>query len=347
MEKNKLHDFRVDILRIIAICAVVLIHTTTRTLEASTFKLQEVPWTLFLNQTARFAVPLFFMISGFVLELNFKMHENYFVYFKKRISRIIIPFIFWSGIYYFFVYKNHTENFFQSLLGGDASYQLYFIPALFIFYLVFPLIHNFYKYLGSKQITILFGLIEVTLLYYDYFISPIRLFYPIKIALFNYFVFYLGVVWVSNKEKLIIFLKKWKLLLIFFSVFLGIFIYIEGNNGYSQTHNYLTFYSQWRPSILIYTISLAGLLYWIFNRNVKYLLIIKILSKLSFFVFFIHVIVLEFIWHEFLKDIFTKTHGTIANQLLFDPIYFFMVIVASFLIAFLLHKIPYISKITG
>jgi surface polysaccharide O-acyltransferase-like enzyme len=347
MEKNKLYDSTIDILRTIAIFAVLLIHTTTRTLEASSFKIQQVPWTLFLNQTGRFAVPLFFMISGYVLELNFNLHEGYFSYLKKRISRIFIPFIFWSGIYYFFVYTNHTENYFQALVGGDASYQLYFIPALLIFYLVFPLIHDFYKYIGSKWITICFISIELAFLYQDYYLQPIKIFYPIKVALFNYFVFYFGVVLANNKDKIIIFTKKWKYMLFLISLFLGIYVYYEGFSGFLTTHNYLTFYSQWRPSILIYTIGITGLLYWIFNRNTKFVSTIRHLSKLSFFVFFIHVIVLEAIWHLLLKSIFGQTHGVIAQNIWYDPFYFLTVTIISFTIAFLVHKLPYASRITG
>jgi len=125
-EKQKLYNPVVDILRILSILAVVIIHTTTRTLEMSHYALLKIPWTLFLNQAGRFAVPLFFMISGFVLELNYHLHESYLTYLKKRFSRIIIPYIFWSAIYYYLVYnQNHSANFLSSLLKGDASYQLY------------------------------------------------------------------------------------------------------------------------------------------------------------------------------------------------------------------------------
>jgi len=156
-EKQKLYNPIIDILRTISIFAVILVHTTTRTLEASSFALLKIPWTLFLNQIARFAVPLFFMIPGFVLELNYHLHENYLTYLKKRFSRIFIPYLFWSLIYYLFVYyKGRDPNFISALLRGDASYQLYFIPALLIFYLLFPLIHNFCTYILNKWLLIIF-----------------------------------------------------------------------------------------------------------------------------------------------------------------------------------------------
>src|SRR5581483_7891153 len=111
MQQQKQHIPTIDVLRIISILAVIIIHTTTRTLEINGADIIRVQWTLFLNQIFRFAVPLFFMISGFVLEVSYPFHASYFTYIKKRINRIFVPYLFWSAIYYFFVYKEHTENF--------------------------------------------------------------------------------------------------------------------------------------------------------------------------------------------------------------------------------------------
>lgn len=347
-EKRKLYNPVIDILRTISILAVILVHTTTKTLEASSYDLLNTSWTLFLNQAARFAVPMFFMISGFVLELNYHLHESYLTYLKKRFSRIFIPYLFWSIIYYFFVYyKGRDPNFISALLRGDASYQLYFIPSLLIFYLLFPIIHKYYKVIGNRWIIISLGLIELFLLFYDYNIYPIQFYYPITITLLNFFVFILGVSLARNQERFLNFIKKWKIILLSGTVFFAIFIFYEGLNGYLKTHNYLTFYSQWRPSVLIYTILLAGSLYWIFNRKLKLISLIKTFSKLSFFVFFTHVIFLEILWNGFLKNVFEKSNGSIAQTIWYDPLYFLAVTIISFGVAFIIHKIPKLSKITG
>ncbi|HUD05280.1 MAG TPA: acyltransferase [Patescibacteria group bacterium] len=347
-EKQKLYNPVVDILRIISILAVIIIHTTTRTLETSAFALTKIPWTLFLNQAARFAVPLFFMISGFVLELNYHLHESYLTYLKKRFSRIMVPYIFWSVIYYFFIYpKGHDPNFLNALLQGDASYQLYFIPALLIFYLLFPLIHNFCEFFINKWLLILFGAIELLLLYYNYNVHPLPIYYPVGIALLNFYVFLLGIVLARNQERFRNFIQKWKLLLFFATIIFAIYIFFEGLNGYLKTHDYLTFYSSWRPSILLYTICLSGFLYWVFNRRLKAIETIKKISHLSFFVFFIHVIILEVVWYIVGLRLVQITNGQIIYQVWFDPLYFTAVTIVSFAIAFLAHKIPYLNKLTG
>jgi surface polysaccharide O-acyltransferase-like enzyme len=347
-KKKKLYNPVVDILRIISILAVIIIHTTTRTLETSSYALTKIPWTLFLNQVARFAVPLFFMISGFVLELNYHLHESYLAYLQKRFSRIIIPYIFWSAIYYFFVYyKGRDPNLFNALLQGNASYQLYFIPALLIFYLLFPLIHNFCEFLINKWALLIFGLLQLLILYYQYDIRPLPIYYPVGIALMNFYVFILGIVLARNQQRFKNFIKKWKLLLLFGTIVFAALIFFEGLNGYLKTHNYLTFYSSWRPSILIYTILLSGFLYWIFDRKLKFIELIKKLSHLSFFVFFIHVIILEAIWYSVGLKLLQITNGKIIYQIWFDPLYFLTVTIISFAIAFVVHKVPYLSKLTG
>jgi surface polysaccharide O-acyltransferase-like enzyme len=347
-EKRKIYNPVIDILRIISILAVVMVHTTTRTLETSSYALTKIPWTLFLNQIARFAVPLFFMISGFVLELNYHLHESYLSYLKKRFSRIFVPYVFWSAIYYYFIYNtNHGANFLSSILKGDASYQLYFIPSLLIFYLLFPLLHKYFKIIGNKWIMIALGLIELFLLYFDYNLKPLPFYYPLSIALLNYYVFILGVSLAKNQAIFLNFIKRWKLILFFGTVIFAFLVFFEGLTGYLATHNYLTFYSSWRPSVLVYTLFFAGFTYWVFNRKLKYISVIKTLSRLSFFVFFTHVIFLEAIWYGFLKNVVEKSNKTIIHAFWYDPFYFLTVVILSFGAAFIVHKIPHLSKLTG
>ena len=341
----KQHNPVIDMLRFIAILAVLLVHTTTRTMEASSFDLQKIPWTLFLNQASRFAVPLFFMISGFVLELSHPFNSNYLTYVKKRINRIFIPYLFWSVIYYFFIYYQHRDqNFLNTLLTGDASYQLYFIPALIIFYLIFPLIHKYYDIICNKWSLVLLCLLQLFILYWDYYIHPLPFYYPISIALLNFFYFVFGVALSRNQEKLINFIKKWKIFLFSGSIVLALYIFFQGFYGFINTHNYLVFYSQWRPSVLIYTFFIGGFLYWVFDRKLSNSIFFKTLSRLSFFVFFIHVIILEQLWYWGFKSIFSEKF---VAQLWFDPVFFLSVAGVSFGLAFIAHKIPYLSKITG
>ena len=330
--KNKIYDAGIDMLRIIAIFAVVMIHTTTRELELTHYDLVHQTATLFLNQASRFAVPLFFMISGFVLELSYSNHQNYVSYIKKRLGRIFIPYIIWTIIYYFFIYTKHSGNFLDAVLTGSSSYQLYFIPALLIFYLIYPVVHRLYGILSNKWVVAVLFAVEMYLLNYDYQFHGSPIYYPIAVFLFNYFVFLIGIIAARNREKLRkVINKAWPIFLIG-AGYLAYFVFNEGRSNYLHSYNYLDFYSQWRPSILIYTIFIFGSLYFITSRNIFNSKITKTLSSVSFFVFFVHVIVLEVVW----KYVY-------AN----DALFFASVVGISLVIGYVVHKVPYLAKISG
>lgn len=337
----------IDSLRILSILSVLLIHTTTRTLEMTGGTLASFPLTIFLNQMARFAVPLFFVISGFVLETSFDQSLSYIGFLKKRFSKILFPYIFWSGIYYLFVYTQNHENFFNVLLKGNASYQLYFIPTLCIFYLIFPFLHKIYKIISNKIVLILLFILQALLLYQDYFVKDFRFADPIHIGILAYFFFTIGIVAARNKEAINLFVRKWKYVLLLVTFGSGVYVFFEGLTRFLTTGNYLSYYSQWRPSVLTYTLLVGLTLFYIFEKNKLQFSLVEKLSRLSFLVFFIHVIVLEITWSIFGKNLFMILKRTPIGKTIFDPIFFLAVAGISFLIAFIIHKIPKLYKLVG
>lgn len=335
----KTYNPAIDLLRFISILAVVLIHTTTRTLEMTHYDLYQTPWTLLLHQITRFAVPLFFLISGFVLELNYDNHANYWQYLKKRLSRIFIPYVFWSAVYFYFVYTRHGPDFLSALIYGSASHQLYFIPALLIFYLIFPLLHWLYRFFACRWILLILAAVELWLLSADYYRHSLHFFYPLGVAFYNFYVFILGMVASHYHHQLIAFVKKWLALLLPLTVFLAGYIFSVGRSLYYQTGDIGYFYSNWRPQVMLYTLVFFAVFYYFFNNIKLNLTLVKTLSSLSFFVFFSHIIVLEKIW----VLIGTPPQPTLWYNLAF----FFLTAAVSFLIAYLIRKIPYLSKLTG
>lgn len=338
--KPKNYSPAADGLRVIAILAVVLIHTTARALEATNLDVQRLPGTLLLNQVARFAVPMFFMISGFVLELSYPNHPNYLTYIKKRLGKIAIPYMAWSAVYFLLVYTQHSSNYLQALLFGSASYQLYFIPTLVIFYAVFPVIHLLKPILTNKWVMVILGCVQVWLLYMVYFVRPLPFVYPVSIALLNYYVFIIGIAAVGAQEKILKVVEKYRGLFAAAAIVLAGVVFWEGYSGYVSTHDYQKFYTQWRPSILVYTTVLAGGLMLVFNKLKTKVGWIAKWSGLSFFVFFVHVIVLENVWRVWGRLVF-------AGQWWFDIVFFGLVAGISFGAAYIAHKIPQVAKLTG
>jgi len=334
-------------MRTVSILAVVLIHSTTKTLELTHYNLNSTLFTLFLNQFARFAVPLFFLISGFVLELSDGKDFNYWNYIKRRFSKIVIPYIFWSLIYYFLVYNQNHDNLIQVFLTGNASYQLYFIPTLCIFYLLFPLLHKIYKFIANVPVLAVLGIIQIGLMYQDYFVKQFSFPDPIRISILAYFFFIIGMVAARNKDKILETVGRIKYALMIAVPALAYYIFEEGRMHYFKTYNIEAFYSQWRVSILIYTLVLGAVLFYIFDKPRFQFKIVEKLSKLSYLVFFIHVIVLEQIWKYFGYKLFDLIGGSAFGKIVFDPLLFASVAAVSFGAAFIIHRIPHLSKITG
>jgi probable poly-beta-1,6-N-acetyl-D-glucosamine export protein len=331
--KNTSYNYAVDALRVIAILAVVAIHTTTKNLDLMSHDLKNNLLLFVFNQLVRFAVPLFFMISGFVLELN-SSSENYFTYLKKRLNRIFIPYLFWSAVYYFFIYTYHSHSYFYALLDGSSSYQLYFIPTLLIFYLIFPFLHKYYSFISQKWVIFSLALIQILILSYDYYFHQLPFFPTISVCLCYFFSFFIGLIASRYQKQIIDFVSKWKYLFLLITLTSGSYVIWQAFSRYYINYDYLAFYSQRRPSILIYTLSLGSLLYYFFNKTKIFSGLIKLLSRLSFFVFFFHIIILEAI----VKYVSPQPPALI---------FFFGVSAISFFAAYLIHKIPYLSKITG
>lgn len=90
----------VDVLRLIAIIAVIVIHTTP-------FEALSLPhgnafdWATVLNQAARFAVPVFFVLSGYFWATKFNDAREVSAPSLKMAKRIAILFGGWSVIYLF------------------------------------------------------------------------------------------------------------------------------------------------------------------------------------------------------------------------------------------------------
>jgi probable poly-beta-1,6-N-acetyl-D-glucosamine export protein len=345
-DSNK-NNHAVETLRILAIAAIVLIHTTTKTIQASNNNLALFSFSLFLNQVARFAVPMFFAISGFVMEKNYTGEIKFFTYFKKRIIKVIPPYIFWTVFYYYLIFPDNHTSVFTDLLSGNASYQLYFIPAILILYLFFPIFHKYYIFLANKYTLTFIGIVELLLLTRDYYLSPFKIYYPLSVALLNVFIFIIGMFSANNELKIISMVRKNTKLIFITVMLLAIGIFIEGKDRYLATYNYLTFYSQWRPTILVYSILFSGLAYYLIKEVNLNQRLLKVFIGRTFFIYFVHVAVLSLFWKTIGSYIYGLLSPYFLGRIVFDPLLFLIVFFISFLSAYLVSRIPILSKITG
>ena len=131
---------KIQILRGIAICAVVAIHT-------------EPPYLfgILARSFVNFAVSMFFFLSGYLTNLEY---NDWFRFFKKRITRVVIPYLFWSlsWVLYSFIISRHYDHFLFQLLTGRCVYPYYFVFVYVQFVLCTPwiskLIKSHYRWVG-------------------------------------------------------------------------------------------------------------------------------------------------------------------------------------------------------
>ena len=334
--------FSIDALRVLSILAVILIHTSTKSLQSINHDVSIAPLTLFLNQASRFAVPLFFLISGFVLELNYNKSYSYVEFFKKRASRVLLPFISWSLIYALIGGGFSFEN----IVLGKASYHLYFIPTLILFYLLFPFLHKVIHILKKPVTLTIILVIQTALLYYDYYITRLQFQDIERIAILSFGMFVIGMIASHGKDGVLILAKKYFTLLITTTTVLALLIFWH---VYTLTERFDTtrfIYNQHSPLNYLFTVILAVTACGYLESSQKMRKYFILFSKLSFFVFFIHVLVLTYVWQG-ISFFINPAQKSLGRILFLDPIFFLLVTFISFGIAYFVHKIPHSSKVLG
>ncbi len=88
----------VDVLRTLAIISVIAIHTTPFEIPASPIG-RDLDLATAINQFARFAVPFFFVLSGYFWAQKFKNERQIYEPSMRMAKRIAIVFVAWSAIY--------------------------------------------------------------------------------------------------------------------------------------------------------------------------------------------------------------------------------------------------------
>lgn len=344
--KNR--NYSIDFLRLISILAVILIHISNATLDYGNYDLNKLFFSFFLTEAPRFAVPVFFLISGYLLMNHYSNKLNTLTFYKKRFIRILPPYIIWSAIYFVLIDKQtfvqlFSMRFLKDLFTGDASYQLYFIPTILILYLLFPLIIKFEKIFLASRFVIGLTAVVCLLSAYAYYTNPTTLpFYaPFRIAFFNLVPFLAGIYYVKNRQKV----SKHKNIFVLLAVSAVslFFILFEAYMLYYKTNNANFVRNQWRPSVLFYGLSIAPLLVMFYKRFLQpFKKVIYFLSTLSFGVFFVHLVFLDLIWNEG-KEILASH----IYSLWLDPTIFLLVVTLSFAFSYTVGKIPVVNKLLG
>jgi surface polysaccharide O-acyltransferase-like enzyme len=152
-------SFSADLIRTVGIFLIILLHATNFPPQIPINITPQVMYDWFTADAyaavAHIGVPLFVMLSGFLLLQPEKADEPLRTFFKKRFNRIGLPFIFWSITYFLWnVYVHNmpltTDSVVKAFMSGTYVH-LWFLYLLIGLYLITPLLRTFVKFLDSKR----------------------------------------------------------------------------------------------------------------------------------------------------------------------------------------------------
>jgi surface polysaccharide O-acyltransferase-like enzyme len=150
---EKRHIWYIDVLRVISAVGVIYMHTAASGLRAGV--LGAAPYVTrgwhFMNLVTSFAftaVPLFFMISGFLLFSDEKTQDVSYL-FRHRLPRLLIPLAVWTLIYAAWLSFRSGEGAFlagvltrlRDALYDPVNISLWFLYALIILYILSPFLY--------------------------------------------------------------------------------------------------------------------------------------------------------------------------------------------------------------
>jgi surface polysaccharide O-acyltransferase-like enzyme len=124
-------ELNMDMARLVACAAVVLLHTTGRTIYAfETTGDLSYGAAIILNSAVRWCVPVFVMLSGGLLLARPIADPGAFLW--RRAQTIIIPLVVWSAAYLWWRVTYYEEPFSwawagREVLSGMPYYHLYFL----------------------------------------------------------------------------------------------------------------------------------------------------------------------------------------------------------------------------
>jgi surface polysaccharide O-acyltransferase-like enzyme len=164
----------IDNIRVIAVVAVIVVHVSAYgTRDVDTHGLVTTNWWIvnFFESISRCCVPLFVMISGaLLLPQTIGLRD----FLKKRLSRILVPFVFWSLVYIAFKFAMviHSSGFGSASQFGKwftyhilqgAEFHLWYIYMLIGLYLFIPLLQPWVKVSGNKALLYFIVICAITI----------------------------------------------------------------------------------------------------------------------------------------------------------------------------------------
>lgn len=345
--KKNNREYEYDVMRVVAALAVVIIHVCAP--QWKSLNVYSTDWTIMTvwDMICKFSVPLFFMISG-RFNLDSKRQIDTGVWLKKRISRIVIAFIFWSCVY-------TAVNIFRSGSLSDnwkliviefftGEYHMWYLFAIIGLYLATPLLKPIVADdKKCKYFLLLFFIFQLLLpavskmphvgVFVTTALEKMSFYYPLGFTGYYVLGYYLKEHQLSKRSKVICFILG--IIGTLFSVVMVILISRGDNAANESMADYLTW------NVAAQTIAVYIGLQQLGSRDHKHdenrLNIFSAISKYSFGIYLAHPLILWiFEWIGLVPTLFWSVVSV--------PIIAIAATVLSFLLSWVLRKVPKIGS---
>lgn len=345
MKHDRKYYLDLDVLRILSSIAVVLIHVASQNWytvnDLKTFTVFN-----FFDSISRFAVPVFFMISG-ALFLNSRKKINFKNFFKKHFLKMIFIYVIWCILYYLFDYfflnsinQINIKGIINSIINN--KFVLWFLKVMIYIYLFLPFIKTFTDNSSERQIQyflIIFFILGICFYQLSNLPMPMSVKNMIINMRINDRLWYLGYFilgWYIYNRDISLTIRKIIYILGLISV---ITCFLFTNIYFAKTGvKNSCLYEYFSLTTFIYSLSIFVFIkYWIQKHNYEKLNL-KAVSKKTLGIYLIHVFVLEFVCKLGLNTLS-------FNPILATILLTFVVYIVSYFITFIMLKIPFVKEI--
>jgi peptidoglycan/LPS O-acetylase OafA/YrhL len=371
--ENKVRYFdEINILRAFAILAVISIHVS-----AYFTRMDGINWLAALYMSidvfSHFAVPLFIVISGFVLYNKYSDHIDIKRFYKKRLKSVLPQYLIFSTFYLAATYIGSIVlakpvnldvlHIIYRYLTGGCFYHLWFFVLLIQLYLLYPAIIWLYNYCDARGriLELLFAVFLIGVLKNiypipDIFILGVSTQILVVATQFIGYVFYLALGMTIRKGYDELLLRSVPRTSLYYAslpllccTVIGIFGYAQKyfNLDITQILSVMGGYWHWLTAMinpLYYVVIFALCFYISLNIVSSRSVALKLLEKIgaySFGIYLVHAFILYVMVLALLRL------GFDWNNWLFYPLVCIITLVLSYLSVEVLQKFPYSEYLIG
>lgn len=321
---NEMRYEKFDILRGFAILAVVLIHITAPLATDGDIL------SIIVNQVSRFAVPVFFILSGWGLTIagSYEKSEGYLDFLKARFLSVFPQYILWNFIYLAYSDVWTVENFgelLRALLLGTIYNHLYFVPIILVLYVVYPFILRYVnKYLVAVSliITMISQLTEIWIQHEYFYMNR---------NIFNWIFYFIFGVWLAKDFRgYIERLQKYKVP-IYVGLVISVIPVLLTPFLVGDTFDFNLTLASTRPTVIFYSLMVVLFMIVVRYENENGNRIFLTISKYSFYIYLSH-----YLFVSLGRDWYLDS-GLEIPSFIYIPVFLVIVVIASVVVGKLIR----------